>query len=145
MSAPIFVDTNLLVYVRDAAGPEKQQRAAGWMRYLWQERLGRVSTQVLNEYYVTVTQKLTPGLSREAAREDVRQLFAWDPIVPDVVILDAAFAVQDRFGFSWWDSLIVSAAQASGCDTLLSEDMQDGQDLSGVLVVNPFGTAPPRT
>lgn len=144
MSVRVFVDTNVLVYVRDAAVPAKQARAAEWMRYLWQERGGRLSTQVLNEYYVTVTQKLTPGLPREAARADFRHLLAWDPIVLDADMLDAAFAVQDRFGLSWWDSLIVTAAQSADCDILLSEDLQDGQDLDGLRVVNPFRTAPPE-
>lgn len=60
MTAPTFVDTNALVYVRDSAAPDKQQAAAAWMRHLWQRRLGRLSTQVLNEYYVTVTRKLVP-------------------------------------------------------------------------------------
>ena len=68
MSATVFVDTNVLVYVRDVAEKEKQRRAAEWMAALWETRLGRLSTQVLQEYYVTVTAKLEPPRSREDAR-----------------------------------------------------------------------------
>ncbi|MEX2530554.1 MAG: PIN domain-containing protein [Gemmatimonadota bacterium] len=142
MTAPTFVDTNVLVYARDSGLPEKQRQASEWLQVLWQQRRGRLSTQVLNEYYVTVTQKLTPGLSRASARQDVRNLLAWDPVALDAGMIEAAYAVQDRFGFSWWDCLIVSAARAAGCEILLTEDLQDGQDLDGIVVVNPFTTLP---
>jgi predicted nucleic acid-binding protein len=64
MSAPIFVDTNILVYALDAGAREKQRQAAAWTESVWRSGRGRVSTQVLHEFYVTVTQKLRPGLDR---------------------------------------------------------------------------------
>lgn len=138
----VFADTNLLVYARDASEPEKQPLALAWMRALWESRSGRVSVQVLEEYYVTVTAKLEPGLSREEARSDVRDLGAWRPVSLDEELLVSAFDAEDRYGFSFWDVLIVAAAKRAGCRHLLTEDLQDGQDLDGLLVVDPFRHRP---
>jgi predicted nucleic acid-binding protein len=137
-----FVDTNVLVYARDASEPEKQQAAELWLRALWARRMGRVSAQVLNEYYVVVTEKLKPGLPRDAARADVRSLTAWAPVPMDGMVIERAWSIQDRFGLAWWDALVVSAAQMAGCAWLLSEDLNDGQVLDGVRVVNPFRSEP---
>lgn len=93
---------------------------------------------MLQEYYVTVTRKLRPGLTSGEARDDVRALLVWKPVSTDAQLMELAWSVQDRFQFSWWDSLIVSAAQLAGCQYLLSEDLQDGQDLDGVKVISPF-------
>ena len=142
MIAPVFVDSNVLVYNRDVSEEEKQPRADAWMRALWETRQGRISYQVLHEYYVSVTTKLDPGLSKEDAQDDVRNLMAWRPLALDGRILDGAFAVERRFGFSFWDSLVVSAAQRAECSYLLSEDLQAEQDLDGVVVVNPFERGP---
>jgi len=142
MTAAVFVDSNLFVYHRDASEEEKQPKAEAWLRVLWGTRSGRISYQVLHEYYVSVTTKLKPGLSSEDARDDVRSLMAWKPIALDAHTLDGAFAVEKRFGFSFWDSLIVSAAQRAECAYLLSEDLQAGQNLDGVMVVNPFEQGP---
>ncbi len=90
MSVRVFVDTNVLVYARDSSEPEKQPRAAQWLEKLWRARAGRLSLQVLQEYYVTVTQKLDPGLDLARARSDVRALAAWQPIVPDIWLLEDA-------------------------------------------------------
>lgn len=142
MTGPVFVDTNVLVYARDAAAGRKQQGADGWMHHLWQTRQGRLSYQVLSEYYITVTAKLRPGMDPAAARRDIRALAAWRPVAVDAAVMDGAWVVQDQYHLSWWDSLIVSAAQAAGCGYLLSEDFQGGQDLDGIRVVNPFETTP---
>ena len=142
MSATCSGDTNLLVYARDASEARKQPLAEAWLKVLWQQRRGRLSFQVLHEYYVTVTRKLRPGVPVPDARDDVRALMSWRPISTDGVVLEAAWAVQDRYGLAWWDALIVSAAQVAGSDYLLSEDLQAGQDLGGVVVVDPFQTAP---
>jgi len=142
MSAVCFVDSNLLVYSRDAAEPEKQPRAREWLSHLWAERTGRLSTQVLNEFYVTVTSKLRPGLSAHEAWEDVESLLAWRPLAVDGHVMRQGRRVQEKFGFSWWDSLIVAAAQITRSTYLLTEDLQDGQDLDGLVVLNPFAHSP---
>ena len=119
----VFVDTNVFVYLRDSRDPTKQRAAVEWTTHLWESRTGRVSAQVLHEYYATVTAKLDPGLPVEDAREDVRALRAWNPLEPTENLLELAWESQDRWGFSFWDSLIVAAARAEGCGILLTEDL----------------------
>ena len=138
MPEPIFVDTNVLVYARDTSEGDKQARANAWVTHLWRMRAGRLSVQVLHEFYVTVTQKLRPGLDREIARDEVRDLLTWRPLLLDRALTEGAWAIQDRHGLSWWDSLVVSAAQVAGCRYLLSEDFSDGHYYDDLLVVNPF-------
>jgi predicted nucleic acid-binding protein len=135
---PHFVDTNVLVYARDARDPRKQARALQVLESLWQSRLGRLSFQVLQEYYVTVTRKLSPGLTPEEAREDVRDLLAWNPVPVTAAVLEQAWDVEARFALTWWDGLIVASALTAGCATLLSEDFQDGLRIGGLQVRNPF-------
>ena len=142
MSADTFVDTNVLVYARDTSAPQKQKRAEMWMHYLWQTRSGRLSYQVLQEFYVTVTEKLAPGLPPARAKEDVLSLFAWEPIPTDRAVIEGAWRIQGRFKIAWWDSLIVSAAWLSKCTYLLTEDLQDGQDFEGMRIINPFSCTP---
>ena len=138
----VFIDTNVLVYSRDASEPQKQAQAMVWMAHLWKNRVGRLSFQVLQEFFVTVTEKLTPGLDSENARRDVRSLLAWHPIHVDGRVLEGAWFIQDQHKVSWWDALILSAAQVAGCRYLLSEDLQENQELGDLRIVNPFRTAP---
>jgi predicted nucleic acid-binding protein len=142
LTARVFVDTNVLVSLRDSTEPDKQRRAAEWMGHLWESGSGRLSLQVLPEYYVTMTRKLVPGLPAEEARDDVAALGTWSPLVPDLELVESAWAEQDRYGFSFWDALIVAAARRLGCAVLLTEDLQDGQDLGGMVARNPFTTPP---
>lgn len=142
MTVPVFVDTNVLVYARDQSEGDKHTSASVWIDHLWRDRTGRLSTQVLHEFYVTVTRKLHPGLTRAEARDEVRNLLAWRPVVLDHRVLDSTFAFEDRFGLSFWDAMVVAAAAAAGCRHLLTEDLQAGQDFDGVLVVDPFQTEP---
>ncbi len=137
-----FVDTNVLVYTRDTSEPDKQPLAGAWMEHLWRTESGRTSVQVLNEYYVTVTHKLAPGLDQATARNDIRDLQAWRPIVIDHATVVTAWDLEDRFSLSWWDSLIVASAIELGCDRLLTEDLQDGQAFNRLVVTNPFRHAP---
>jgi predicted nucleic acid-binding protein len=92
---------------------------------------------------VTVTEKLRPGLDRQAARDDVRDLHAWSSVAMNADLFERAWSIQDRFLVSWWDALIVGAAHISGSQILLSEDFQEGQVFDTVRVVNPFLHAPP--
>ena len=138
MTAPVFVDTNVLLYWRDVRHPAKQSRATAWLGHLWREQNGRTSTQVLSEYYVNVTRKLVPGLPAEDAWDDVEALLAWEPQPVDGALLRRGRSVVGRYGLSWWDGLVVAAAQAQGCSLLLSEDLQDGAIYGGVTVRSPF-------
>lgn len=134
----VFVDTNVLVYARDSAAGAKQARAAEWMAYLWRSGRGRLSIQVLHEYYHTVTRKLQPGLDAASARQEARQLMKWQPVELSPAVLERAWSLQDQHAISFWDALIVAAAQIARCDYLLTEDLQGGQSLGGLLVLNPF-------
>lgn len=139
---PIFVDTNLLVYSRDAGEKGKQRRAHDWLDHLWTTREGRLSFQVLEEYYAVVTRKLKPGMPVDAARADVAALLAWRPAVIDDALLLGAWEIEEQASLSFWDALIVSAARAQGCEVLLTEDLQDGREILGVTVANPFSNEP---
>lgn len=141
MTAPVFVDTNIFVYWRDARDRAKQAQAEAWLERLWQEGLGRTSVQVLSEYYVTVARKLEPGLSATEAWDDVSALFAWNPLAMDAALMQRGYENEQRYRLSWWDSLILAAAQLQGCGLLLSEDFQDGRAYGGVTVRSPFKLA----
>lgn len=138
MTARTFVDTNILVYARDAAFPEKQSIAHELLGSLWRNRTGRLSVQVCNEYFVTVTRKLTPGLDEAEAWRDVEMYESWDPMPMDVRTLRKAREVQLRYGLAWWDSLIVASAFFAECGRIVSEDLAAEQDYFGIRVVNPF-------
>ena len=142
MSAKVFVDTNVLVYSRDASEREKQQQAMVWMSYLWKTQTGRLSFQVLTEFYKTVTHKLQPGMDIQSARDDIRSLFVWHPIPVNADVIQGAWFIQDRFKLSWWDSLIVSASQIGDCLYLLTEDFKENQSFGDVRVINPFHNSP---
>lgn len=143
MTDLFFVDSNVLLYRRDASFETKQKTADEWIRKLWTERSGRLSVQVLNEFYVTATQKLKPGMPRKEARAEVQDFLTWEPVALSAELIRSAFEVQTRYEISYWDSLIVSAALAARCNFLLTEDLQDGQDFGGLKVVDPFAH-PPR-
>ena len=138
MNDKIFVDTNILVYVRDSSESVKQIKAQKWLEFLWKNESGRLSTQVMNEYYVTVTQKLKPGLSNQQARSDLRALSVWKPLDITADLIEAAWDIQDKYQYSWWDSLIVTSALFLGCTYLLSEDMQHEHQVGDLKIINPF-------
>jgi predicted nucleic acid-binding protein len=140
MTAPVFVDSNILLYAVDDADPRKQRVARGWRAELWKSRLGRVSFQVLNEFYVNAV-RLKPAASDEA-RAEARDLLAWNPVMTDASVIERGWKLQDRYQLSFWDSLIVAAAKTAACGFLLTEDLHDGQKLDGVEVVNPFLRGP---
>jgi len=142
MNAPVFVDTNVLLYRHDGVKPEKQEAAGIWLAHLWQTHSGRLSMQVLQEFYLNATQKLKPGLDRKLARQEVQDLMTWRPIPVDFQVIADAWDLQDRYGISFWDSLIAAAARLSGCRFLLTEDLQHDQDLNGVRVLSPFIARP---
>jgi len=138
MTAPIFVDANVLVYARDVGEARRQPLAQAWLEWLWAEQLGRTGMQVLSEYYVTVTRKLKPGLPEEQAWDDVEALMHWQPQAVDRATMQRARTIQARHRLSWWDALVVAAAREQGCAVLLTEDLQEGALIDGVRIRNPF-------
>lgn len=133
-----FFDTNILVYLFDSSAPEKRHRA----RALFRERAARdevlLSVQVLQELYVTLTRKLARPVRTDRAERLVRSFAALPVVAVDAELVLAAVALARRNQLSLWDALIVVAAKAGGASELLSEDLQSGQIIEGLRVVNPF-------
>jgi predicted nucleic acid-binding protein len=138
--ALVFVDSNVLLYAVDEADRNKQQAAREWRSQLWKSRRGRVSFQVLGEFYVNAVRKRPSA--REEARAEVRDLLAWNPVVANAALLERGWKIQDRYQLSYWDALIVAAAKAASCRYLLTEDLQSGQELDRIEVVSPFLCTP---
>ncbi len=138
MSALVFVDTNVFIYARRSEEPLKQPLAQQWLKSLWSGQTGRTSVQVLNECFVTLTHTPKPGLPADEVWDYVHDLFAWDPQSIDTDVVMRARDLAQRYSLSWWDSLIVAAAQAQHCILLLTENLQDRAVYGGVTVRNPF-------
>lgn len=138
MSGIAFVDSNILIYAHDRDAGPRRDRARNLCEKLWQERSGCLSVQVLQEFYVTVTRKLRTPVAKAQARELVRAYSSWvvSPTTAETVIRATELGDAAEIGF--WDALIVAAAEQSGADTLYSEDLNDGQVIAGVRVVNPL-------
>ncbi len=134
---PIFVDTNILIYAHDRRDTVKQRAAQAWLTRCWRERSGRISVQVLNEFYVNVVRIMGERFKAQA-RSEIHHLLVWQPWPIDSTTLETAWSVADEASISHWDSLIVAAAIHQGCDLLLSEDMQHARVIEGVRIVNPF-------
>lgn len=143
VQSTIFVDTDVLIYVRDATDSHRQARADQWVTHLWRSRTGRTSYQVLAEYYFAVTERLDPGLEAEVAREDVRDLLAWRPLEADETVLEGAWGLHADRQLAWWDALVVASAQSAGCQYLLTAALPHGREFEGLEVINPFEDPPP--
>jgi predicted nucleic acid-binding protein len=138
MSANTFLDTNILVYAYDEHEPEKQIRAQTLLRTAIQEESAVLSVQVLGEFFVVVTRRIRKPLSASDAEKIIDTLSILPVAEIDLNLVKRAIAIQTRYRISYWDSLIVAAAERAGCSTILSEDLSHGQKYNGVLVENPF-------
>ena len=139
MTGLCFVDANVLVYVHDPRDRAKQARASAWHEHLWRERRGRTSMQVLSEYYVNA--RRIGALAAEDLWKSAEQYFAWNPQPIDEPLLRRAHEVEQRWRLSWWDSMVVAAAQLQDCAVLLTEDLQDGGVFGTLTVRSPFTLA----
>jgi len=135
-----FVDTNVLVYAFDSSAGIKQTAAKTLLERLWQTGTGTFSVQVLQELFVTVTRRVARPLSVDEAADRIREFAAWRVFSPTVDDILAAIDLQKKARVSLWDAMVVRAAAESGCDTLWTEDLNDGQTIQGVLVRNPLTT-----
>ncbi len=142
MTATVFVDTNVLIYGVDDKDIPKRDQARAWIAACWQRGCGRVSTQVLNEFYVNVRRKFPTDVARGDARAEIRRYQLWRPWVIDHATVETAWAVEARYRLNYWDALMVAAAQQQTCDLLLTEDLQHDQHIDGVRIVNPFRAGP---
>jgi predicted nucleic acid-binding protein len=137
MSAKTFVDTNVLIYAHDADAEAKHEIAKTVLRELWTERTGVLSVQVLQEFYVNVTRKISTPLSKDMARLVVSSYAIWCTETTPTEIA-SAFRIEDEARIGFWDALIVSSASKSGASRILSEDLNAGQRIAGIVIENPF-------
>lgn len=133
-----FVDTNVLVYAYDRGAGDKYTKARSTISQLWNESSGVLSTQVLQEFYINVRRKAQRPISISSARSLVADYMAWDPVVNDGTSILEAMDAERHYKISFWDALIVVAAQKSEADVILSEDFGHGQKYGSVRVLNPF-------
>ena len=134
----VFIDTNVLVYGYDSSAGTKHQKARTIIADLWTSRTGTVSTQVLQEFFVTVTRKLPKAMDADTAKNLINDLLQWEVVtVGGATILDA-IDLHKSHGYSFGDCLILAAAESGGCSLLLSEDFSPGQTIRGVTIRNPF-------
>lgn len=138
MNGKAFVDTNILVYAHDTSAGSKHERAKALLAELWHTRSGVVSTQVLQELCVNLRRKAARPLGPKATRDIVADYLSWQVVVNDGPSIIEALDLEERYRISFWDALIVQAAEASGADILYSEDLSDGQQYGSVRVVNPL-------
>jgi predicted nucleic acid-binding protein len=143
MNGKTFVDTNILIYAHDVDAKEKHRVAKEALSELWVDRAGFLSTQVLQEFYVNVTRKLSKPLSKKHARAVVDNYSIWcvDTTAAEIAV---AFRLEDEARIGFWDALICAAALKTGAERILSEDLNAGQKIAGIRVVNPFAHLKPE-
>jgi predicted nucleic acid-binding protein len=138
MKDKIFLDTNIIVYAHDRSSRNKHAVAREIMNYLWESRRGVISVQVLQEFFVCVTNKILKPLPIKNAKVVIEYLSTWDVVAYDKYITLKAIDIQERHRFSFWDSLIIQAAIQGQARLLLSEDLSDGQVEKDLKILNPF-------
>ena len=133
-----FVDTNVLIYAHDQSAGPRHEQAKQLLQELWESRNGCLSVQVLQEFYVNVTQKVPKPLAPEATAQIIADLSTWQVHQPGAKDVLDAITLQGRYQLSFWDAMIVASAMALGCEILWSEDLNPGQNFATVAVRNPF-------
>jgi predicted nucleic acid-binding protein len=138
MSDRVFVDTNILVYAHDLSAQDRHAKAATIVENLWETETGVISTQVLQEFYVTVTRKIKNPLTPNEAREIIRNYLAWPVQINDTETTIRASEIEEKNSLSFWDALIVAAALRLQAKKIITEDLNHGQIIEGVLIENPL-------
>jgi predicted nucleic acid-binding protein len=140
MTGRVFVDTNILIYALDPAEPMRRQVSADLLRQTIRQRTLTLSPQSLNECYRVLTRRrrLIP---LDQARAYIRTLAPWAIAPLDAETMQRAFAIEDATGLGWWDCLMLASALAAACRLFVSEDLQDGRDVDGMRIANPFTPA----
>jgi predicted nucleic acid-binding protein len=138
MMEKYFVDTNILVYAHDRSAGLKHERARQLVERLWTTGQGVLSTQVLQELCINLRRKVTPPLSVDAIRALIQDYLSWEIVVNASGSVLDALDIEVRYETSFWDALVLQAAEASGAAILYSEDLADGQRYGPVQVINPL-------
>ena len=140
----VFVDTNILIYAYDISAGIRHETAKKLLARLWNSGQGVISTQVLQEFYVTATRKLPKVIDPLVAKEIVTDLLEWELATIEGPMILEAMELSQKHSFSFWDSLIIVAAQKADCTLLLSEDLSSGRTIGKLKIKNPFETADKR-
>ena len=138
MNELVFVDSNILIYSQDADAGVKRERAIDSLRPLWETGTGRVSVQVLQEFHVNATRKLTNPVSLATAREVIHVYGEWVKAQTNVETVIRASELAELAQLSFWDGLIIASAEQAGATRLYSEDLNEGQTIAGVKIINPL-------
>jgi predicted nucleic acid-binding protein len=138
MSVVTFVDSNILIYAHDLDAGEKRERAVTRLQALWDMGTGRLSVQVLQEFYVNATRKLATPVARSTAREVIKTYGVWVPRATTVETVTRATNIAEFAQLSFWDALIVASAEEVGAEEILSEDLNDRQVIAGIRIINPL-------
>jgi predicted nucleic acid-binding protein len=141
MSARCFVDTNILIYAHDTSAGAKHERAREVVEELWRTRSGVLSTQVLQELSVNLRRKAGKPLDLKMTRDILMDYLSWEVVVNTGESVLEALEIEARYRISFWDALVIQAAETAGVETLYSEDLSDGQLYGTVRVVNPISAA----
>jgi predicted nucleic acid-binding protein len=138
MKGRIFVDTNIIIYAHDLDSGPKHDIAKTIIEDLWEEKSGILSTQVLQEFYVNITRKIPTPLFPAQARGVIENYLVWRMELngPETILL--ASEIEERYNLSFWDSMIVAAARNAEAEKILTEDLNPGQIVEGILIENPF-------
>jgi predicted nucleic acid-binding protein len=134
----IFIDTNIMIYAYDVTAGKKHEVAGRILADLWDSGHGVISTQVLQEFFVNVVQKIPKPMEISQAKEIIGDFLKWHVVVNNGDSILDAIDICVKYGYSFWDSMIIEAAVKGGAAVLISEDLQDGRIVSGVVIRNPF-------
>jgi predicted nucleic acid-binding protein len=138
MTDKYFVDTNVLLYAHDPSAGAKRDRARQLLEHLWTTGQGVLSTQVLQELCVNLRRKVRPPLPVDEIRRLVQDYLNWEIVVNSPESIIHALEIEARYRISYWDALVLQAAESAGAAILYSEDLAAGQKYGAVRVVNPL-------
>jgi predicted nucleic acid-binding protein len=138
MANKYFVDTNILLYAHDRSAGLKHERARQLLERLWTSGEGVLSTQVLQELCINLRRKVALALPLEEVRQLIQDYLSWEIVINTPVSVLHALEIEVRYQISFWDALVLQAAESSGAAVLYSEDLAAGQKYGVVQVVNPL-------
>jgi predicted nucleic acid-binding protein len=138
MKDKVFLDTNILIYAHDMDAGLKHDVALSIIEKMWEEETGIISIQVIQEFYVNVTRKIPNPIPPVQARGIILNYFSWQVEAVERQTILSASEIEEKYVLSFWDSLIIAAACQSEATKILTEDLNHGQLIEGVLIENPF-------
>jgi len=138
MPEKAFVDTNILIYGHDRSAGDKHDRASQLIQRLWDSGTAVLSTQVLQELCINLRRRVSPALPVDEVRRLLQDYLAWEIVVNDAGSTLNALDLEVKYKISFWDALILQAAEDSGATVLYSEDLAAGQHYGNILVINPL-------